>query len=437
MRIGILSVFVLIFVLCTGVVLAQTTSGSITGNVIDAQRSAIANATATLTDVDKGFTQTATTDEQGRFVFPQVPPGTFDLVIQVTGFKTQERKVVLVSNDKLSLGNIMLEIGAVTETVEVTAEATLIQSESGERSAGVQSEELRNTGIRDRSFVNFVTLIPGVISNTSNGAAGDISSLYVNGTRQNSNNVQIDGVTSVDTGNNSLLARIPVEAIGELKVLTSGYQAEYGRSTGAQVIATTRSGSRDFHGAFYFYRRQTGLNANGWLNNRNGVPRAFQDQKDTGYNLGGPIYIPRLFKNRQKLFFFWNQEYAHRFTPPTGPTNVRVPTALERTGDFSQSRDNNGIVFPYIRDYTLNLPCSATNTTGCFRDGGVLGKIPQNRLYPLGMKILSLYPLPNYTPVGNDNFNYRTQASSQTPERNDTLRIDYNMSKNWRIWGRW
>ncbi|HXQ37482.1 MAG TPA: carboxypeptidase-like regulatory domain-containing protein, partial [Anaerolineales bacterium] len=128
MRIRILSIFVLMFVLCFGVVLAQTTSGSITGNVVDAQRSAIANAIVTITDVNKGFTQTAKTDEEGRFVFPQVPPGTFDIVIEVTGFKKQERKVALVSNDKLALGNMMLEVGAVTETVEVTAEATLIQS---------------------------------------------------------------------------------------------------------------------------------------------------------------------------------------------------------------------------------------------------------------------------------------------------------------------
>ncbi len=404
MRIIIGSIFVLIFVLCTGVVLAQTTSGSITGNVVDPHQAAIANATVTITDVNKGFTQTATSDDEGRFVFPQVPPGTFTIVIKISGFKKQERTVELVPNDKLTLGNLMLEVGTVSETVEVTGEATLLQAESGERSFGVQSEELRNIGIKDRSFVNFVTLAPGVISNTSNGEAGDISTLYVNGTRQNSNNVQIDGVTSIDTGNNSLLARIPVDAIGELKVLTSGYQAEYGRSTGAQVIATTRSGSKDFHGAFYFYRRQTGLNANGWLNNRSGLPRAFSDQKDTGYNIGGPVYIPGLFnKDRKKLFFFWNQEFAHRFTPPAAPTNVRVPTALERQGDFSQSRDNSGNLFPYIKDYTLNLPCSATNTTGCFADGGVLGRIPQNRLYPLGIKILNLYPLPNYTPVGNDN----------------------------------
>lgn len=447
MKIRTLSIFILICVTYAGAALAQTTSGSITGNVVDAQASAIANASVTVADASIGVSKTTTTDGEGRFVFPQLPPGTYNLVIEVTGFKKQEQKgIALVSNDKLTLGNLALEVGAPTETVQVTSEATLIQSESGERSLGIQSEVLRNTGIKDRSFVNFVTLAPGVISNTSNGAAGDVSTLYVNGTRQNSNNVQIDGVTSVDTGNNSLLARIPVEAIGELKVLTSSYQAEYGRSTGAQVIATTRGGSKDFHGNFYFFRRQTGLNANGWLNNRNGTPRAFQDQKDTGYSIGGPIYIPGVFnKDRKKLFFFWNQEYAHRFTPPASPTNVRVPTALERTGDFSQSRDNNGNVFRFIKDYTLNLPCGAADTSGCFKDPTRatpdnptgLGIIPQNRLYALGVKILNLYPLPNYTPVGNDNFNYRTQESSKTPERNDTLRIDYNISKNWRVWGRW
>src|SRR5258705_5090787 len=153
MRIRILSIFVLIFVLCIGVVLAQTTSGSITGNVVDVQRSAIANATVTITDVNKGFTQTATTDEQGRFVFPQVPPGTFDIVIQVTGFKKQERKVTLVSNDKLSLGNLMLEVGAVRETVQRIAEATLLQSETGASSSCPHKEGIRNTRIRYRSFV--------------------------------------------------------------------------------------------------------------------------------------------------------------------------------------------------------------------------------------------------------------------------------------------
>src|SRR3989441_12219973 len=126
MRIIILSIFVVIFVLCTGVVLAQTTSGSITGNVVDAHGSAVSNATVTITDVNKGFTQTATSDDEGRFVFPQVPPGRFTIVIKISGFKTQERTVELVPNDKLTLGNLILEVGAVSETVEVNGETTLI-----------------------------------------------------------------------------------------------------------------------------------------------------------------------------------------------------------------------------------------------------------------------------------------------------------------------
>jgi len=144
MRIRILSSFVLIFVLCIGVALAQTTSGSITGNLVDPHEAAIPNATVTITDVNKGFTQTATSDGEGRFVFPQVPPGTFTLVIKISGFKKLERAVELVPNDKLTLGNLILEVGAVTETVEITGQATLLQAESGERSFGVQSEELRN-----------------------------------------------------------------------------------------------------------------------------------------------------------------------------------------------------------------------------------------------------------------------------------------------------
>lgn len=243
----------------------------------------------------------------------------------------------------------------------------------------------------------------------------------------------------MDTGNNGgPLTNIALDAVGEFKILTSDYQAEYGRSVGAQIIAVTRSGSRDFHGSFYLYRRQGGLNANTWLNNRNGTPRPFQDQRDLGYTIGGPIYIPGVFnKDRQKLFFFWHQEYQHRFNPPANPTNVRVPTLLERQGDFSQSRDNNGALYPYIRDYTTGPPCSASDTRGCFQDGGVLGKIPQNRLYGVGLAILKLYPEPNYTPTGGDNFNYRTQEPSNTPERDDTLRVDYNISSDWRVYGRW
>lgn len=438
MRLRMLSMFAMLFVLCAGAALAQTTSGSITGTVVDPQQSAVANATVTVTEEGKTYSLTATTDGEGRFVFPIVPPGTYTMIVEAAGFKKQERKgITLVANDRLALGNLSLEVGAVTETIVVTGEATPIQADSGERSFAIQGEQIRNVGVKTRSYINLATLAPGVVaSGAGDGSSSSTTGLSVNGARLNSNNVQIDGITSVDTGNNSELSRIPLDAVGEFKLLTSTYQPEYGRSSGAQFIATTRSGSQDFHGSVYYYRRHTGLNANTFDNNRNNRPRPISDQEDKGYSIGGPVYIPGFFNaDKKKLFFFLNQEFTPRINP-NGLNRVRVPTALERAGDFSQSRNSSGTIFPFIRDYTLNLPCTAANTTGCFADGGVVGRIPASRFYSLGQRILNLYPLPNHTEVGTENFNFTDQISDTIKERNDTVRIDYNFNENWRVYGR-
>lgn len=435
MRVTIL--FILLLALCPGTGLAQTTSGSLTGNVVDSQLAAIANATVTVTEETRGFSLSATTDQEGRFVFPQVTPGVYTINIEASGFKKLERKgIVLISNDRLNLGNLTLEPGAVGETITVTGEATLIQTDSGERSFAVQGEVIRNTGVKSRSFINLATLAPGVVATTSDGSSNNITDLSINGVRRNSNNVQIDGITSVDVGNNGSSSRIPLDAVGEFKLLTSTYQPEYGRSSGGQIIAVTRSGSQDFHGSYYYYRRHTGLNANTFDNNRNNRTRPISDQTDTGYTIGGPVYIPGLFnRGKKNLFFFWNQEWTPR-TTPNNVRNVRVPTLLERAGDFSQSRSSNGSIYNLIRDYTTGLPCTSTNTNGCFKDGGVLGKIPASRLYSVGVKILSIYPEPNYTPTGTEGFNYVSQISSEAKERTETLRIDYNFNQNWRVYGR-
>lgn len=264
MCIRTLTIAVLVFVLCAATIMAQTTSGSITGTVVDQQSAAVTNATVTISEEGRSYKLTASTDEEGRFVFPIVPPGTYTLSVEAAGFKKQERKgVVLVSNDRLTLGNLSLEVGSPSETVNVTSEATLIQGDSGERSFGIQGEQIRNLGIKTRSYINLATLAPGVVANgAGDGNSNTSSNLSVNGVRTNSNNVQIDGITSVDTGNNSELSRIPLDSVGEFKLITSSSQAEYGRSSGAQFIAVTRSGSQDFHGSFYYYRRHTGLNAN-------------------------------------------------------------------------------------------------------------------------------------------------------------------------------
>lgn len=435
--------FLLLTLIFAGVVSGQTTSGSITGSVMDPQGAGVPNATVKITEDGKAFSLTAVTDDEGRFVFPIVPPGSYSMTIEAAGFKKQERKgIALIANDKLALGSLSLEVGAPTEVVTVTGDATPIQAENGERSFAVQGEVVRNMGVKTRSFINLATLAPGVVAATSDGQTNDIQNISANGVRQNSNNIQIDGITAVDTGNNGASSNIPLDSIGEFRLLTATYSAEYGRSSGAQIIAVTRSGTDDFHGSFYYYRQHTGLNANTFSNNRNRLARPISDQKQTGYTIGGPVMIPFFgeggdwgWSGRGKLFFFVNQEWAPRTTPNTA-RNVRVPTALERLGDFSQSLNSSGQTARYIRDWTLNLPCNASNTSGCFQDGGIVGKIPANRLNPIGLRILSIYPLPNFTPTGVQNFNYVTQVSSTAENRNDTVRIDYNVNQNWRVNGR-
>jgi hypothetical protein len=441
MRFRMLLTFILIAQFCVGVGLAQTTSGSIAGNVADSQQGAVSGATIKINDETKAFTLTTTSDKEGRFSFPQLPPGTYTLTVEAGGFKrTQRTGIVLVANDKLALSDLTLEVGGTNETVTVTAEATQVQTESAERSYAVQGESLKNIAVNGRQAIALASIAPGIVTTTNTGTPGDITNLSANGLRTSANNLQLDGVATVDTGNNGQMFAVVLDSIAEFKVLTSNYQAEYGRSAGAQISAVTRSGSKDFHGSFYVFRRHDGMNANTWINNRDSTPtnrinKPRLDQRDIGYTIGGPVWIPKVFnEEKNKVFFFFSQEHQKRFTPPAGPVRVTVPTALERAGDFSQSRDNSGNPFPYIRDASTGLPCSASDTSGCFKDGGVLGKIPANRLYALGLNILKIYPLPN---ISGSGFNYQTEEPTNQPQRQDLYRGDWNINDAWRANGKY
>ena len=234
-------------------------------------------------------------------------------------------------------------------------------------------------------------------------------------------NYTVDGVSNVDTGNNGVLGSINLDAVEEFKILTNAYAAEYGRSSGAQVSLVTKSGGRDYRGSVYGYRRQESFNANSFINNRE-RGRALQTdpnskvglkpinrQTDAGFTVGGPIPLGGYNKDRNRLFFFFAYENQRRDIPPANPNRVKVPTELERLGDFSQSVDNNNRPYNLIRDYTTGLPCTASNTSGCFQDGGVLGRIPASRLYAPGLAILNAYPLPNVPNAAG--YNYESQVA--------------------------
>ena len=426
---------------------AQTTSATIFGSVADAQGGVLPGATVTLTSRTQGNSLTATADAEGRFVFPIVRPDSYTIKITMQGFKTLERTNVVVSaNDKFSTGILTLAVGQMSEEVSVSGRVSELQATSGERSYTLETEAIKNIAANGRSMFNFATLVPGVLSQNTSGASNEaVSSFTVNGQRPNSNNMTIDGVANIDTGDNGgNMATTNIDAVAEFKILTNSYQAEYGRAVGGQMQVVTKSGTQSFHGSGYWYGRNSDWNANSWTNLRAAAPapvgsgklieKANSSRNDRGFTIGGPVYIPGVFNtDKKKLFFFWSEEWQSR-KDPVSNRDTRVPTLLERQGDFSKSVDSNGNPFPYVRDYTTGLPCSASDTRGCFQDGGVIGKIPASRIWAPGQAMLNIFPEPNYT--AGLGVNFTSQIPSNRPRREDLIRLDFQPTDKWRVTGR-
>lgn len=415
----------------------QTITGSISGRVLDQQGAAVVGATVTAEEPDKNLVQSVKTSDQGEFVFAALQPGNYKVSVESPGFKKLGTpSFPLHANDKLAMGNLSLEVGSLTETVEVSAQAALLQTDSVERSATITGKQIENIEVNGRNPLEMARLIPGVVNNTNFqvGGPGGIGNIQANGNRGSSNMLTINGIENLDTGSNgSQNVTVSIDSTQEFKILTGIYQAEYGRNAGAQISVVTKSGTDQFHGSGYIYHRHDSLNANSWLNNAKGLPRNLFRYNDPGYTIGGPIYIPKLLPHtKDKLFFFWSQEWQEQLAPNT-LRNVEVPTAAERQGNFSQSLDNNGNVFNFIKDPLSSSPCNSSNSTGCFSSNGVRGAIPASRLYAPGIALLNLFPLPNVT--GQKGYNYSSQISNSQNRREDLLRIDYNASEKVRLFG--
>jgi hypothetical protein len=401
---------------------AQVTTGTVSGTVSDAQGGVIPGATVTLISESRGTRLTdVVTGSAGDFTIPNVPGDTYTVQVVLQGFKTTRRPNVTVSpGDRVVVPAIVLDVGGLDETVAVRAEAPLVPSQSGERSFTVTTDAVQNLPVStSRNFAQLTELTPGVVGTERLGGGGQ-------------NNIMMDGVSTMDTGNNGQMLQMNVESIAEVKVLTSGYQAEYGRSSGMQITAVTKSGTNQFRGSLYDIERNSDWNSNSWRNRSAGDPKNEDKQRDWGYSIGGPVGKPG---GLNKLFFFYSHEYRPRAT--SGSINrFRVPTALERRGDFSQSTDNNGNRINLIRDYRTGLPCTSADTRGCFQDGGVLGRIPQDRLYAPGLAVLNnLWPMPNA-----DGLNYNLEIARPADAnliQQPAIRLDYQPTTSWRFTGKY
>jgi hypothetical protein len=368
---------------------AQLTTGTVTGAVEDGQGLRVPGATVVLISQARGTRGApAITDASGEFILAGVLSDTYTVEVSLTGFKSLTRPDVAVSGgDRVSVGTLRLEVGGATETVQVTSEVPLIQARSGERSFTVASTEVQELPLTGRNFTELTLLTPGVSNLNGDRLGGG-----------GQNNIMIDGVSSVDTGSNTQMLQMNVDAIAEVKVLTSGYQAEYGRSSGLQISAVTKTGTNQFRGSVYDLLRDSDWNSNSWANRENGVAKDEFSESDWGYTVGGPIGRPG---GRNKLFFFHSME----FRPRTGGgdlVRLRLPTALERAGDFSQSLDNNGAFIGAIRDPQTGQPFP----------GNV---IPADRIYGPGQAVLNWWPLqPNLTQSAGTSYNteYRNPTYS-------------------------
>src|SRR5215475_12209040 len=255
---------------------AQNT-GSLSGIVQDPNGGALAGAKVTVSDPSKGFQLETKTNSEGTFSFTTVPPGTYTVTVEATGFKkTVKSGIILNIADRQSTGVIALEVGGIENTVEVTADAAqlLVKTESGEISQVINGEQVRNLALNGRNYLDLVKLTPGVVSfvNAQVAGPGGLSGFNINGTRSNQHNLTIDGTTNVDTGSNGTQhIALNIDTIAEFKVLTSNYQAEYGRSGGGEVKISTRGGGKDFHGTGYLFHRHEGLNSNTFFNNADGL----------------------------------------------------------------------------------------------------------------------------------------------------------------------
>src|SRR5215472_627217 len=345
----------------------MTVTGTIAGNVIDPTGQAITNAKITLTNQRSGEARTAFTNELGAFTLNAVQPETYTLRVEQKGFKAYSRTgLVVTANERVAVGDVVLQVGEVTESVNVVAEAAQVQTDSSEHSASLSTTQVANLTAKGREVVSMLRTIPGVqyqADQDSTGGSYGTGTPNIAGSFSGTNILAVDGVVSNDQGTPNIFSSVTtLDAIGEVKVLLNSYQAEYAGNGGPIVQVVTRGGTREFHGSAYEYIRNDWLNANDFFNNRNGVRRPRYRYNTFGGTFGGPIYIPGHWnQDRSKLFAFYNIEQALISTPGSLNTYT-MPTALERQGDFSQTLDVNGKLIP-ITDTTTGSPRSEEHTS--------------------------------------------------------------------------
>jgi hypothetical protein len=375
---------------------AQEITGTITGTVRDQSGGILPGVTVTATLTQRNLVKEVVSSETGVYTLPFLPVGTYDIVFALAGFQDQTVKgVELHVNDRLEL-NAALGVGGVAETVDVVAGATLLQATPQVQNL-MGPTQVQELPLNNRNFVQLATLVPGVNSSLPDEVGIGLTStvsLSIGGARRNAINWLVDGASNVDVGSNITLLSTPtLESIEEFKIITSGYNAEWPRSGGGIINVVTKSGTNAFRGTGYWFYRNDDLNANSFFRNQSTDPAIASnppklDYDNFGYTFGGPAL-------RDKVFFFWSQEWRNISRAPGSLTANTINPA------WLTDPANANYVAPELRD-------------------------------PNAVRLLEAWPAPN---TGTSQ--YISSAPSDQDTRQEVIRMDWQMNNRWRLMGRY
>ena len=416
-----------IALLLTAVTLAQTDVGSISGFVKDPSGGVIPQAKVVLKNESTGQQFPTVTNGSGYYTVTNLQPGPYTVSAEAKGFKRYESSQnTLVANSALTL-DVNLTVGAATETVEVSATAQALQTDSSAVQSEVNGKQVLDQELNGRNPIYMVQMLPGVRANATLGdfnfASTGGNTWFINGARQWDNNITFDGAPALRTrSNGAVIGSADVDSTSEIQVLTGDYAPEYGRAAGGQIRIVTKGGTQDFHGALYEYFRNSDLNANTWTRNLSTLTNTVAPFRYNNFGgaVGGPIWAPGMSqKFRQKLFFFVGEDWIrYRLTETAGAQ--AVPTTLMRTGNFSELLNSNPWYSGSRAIYDPNT-CPSVGAASCVPFTGNI--IPSSRLSPNGMAIISAYPTP-VSGFAQGTSNWIAQAAHPYNQRKETLNFD-------------
>jgi hypothetical protein len=416
----------------TGLAQAGGGTGTLTGTVVDSTGAALPGATVSATAANTGSVRTVVSSEAGLFRLAALNPGRYSVRVELPGFRPLTvADVDLLSSEIRDLSKLMLQLGEITETVSVTSEITPVQLADSSRRATITSDDLSNIQMKGRDVFGLMAILPGVQDTNLNRDFAQwrsAISITINGAPSQNKDVRVDGLNVVDEGGcGTAYVNLNMDAIGEVQVIANGYTAENGRNNGGLISIVTKSGTSTLKGSGWYNGRRDRFNSNDYFRKASDLPKPLYRINISGYSVGGPVVIPGVIDSRgqgggrRKLYFFASQEYTDD-ARPTATSRANMPTALEKVGDFSQTRITNGTIQPII-DPLTGLPFP----------GNV---IPANRISLLGQRMLNL--LPNANGVLNPTAGQEWTSNSAydlTPlhgRTNHVLRMDAVLTDNTR-----